>query len=132
LEVREEVLVRLHGDDPAFLRPDLLEQREQELAPLGRLGLAEACEVVEQLLRALDARIGRRAELLHLLLDRLAAHDVLRFGDVAEHVEVLQALELAEQFFAHGIRRVALGALGFDGLDDAVDQAPQGIDCGAS
>jgi hypothetical protein len=39
LEVRHEVLAWLDGDDPSFLRPDLLEQGEQQLAPLGWLGL---------------------------------------------------------------------------------------------
>jgi hypothetical protein len=39
LEVGQEVVVWLHGDDLPVLRPDLLEQGEQELAPLGGLGL---------------------------------------------------------------------------------------------
>lgn len=39
LEVGQEVVVWLHGDYLAVLSPDLLEQREQELAPLGGLGL---------------------------------------------------------------------------------------------
>ena len=55
-------------------------------------------------------------EALQLLLDRLAAHDVLRFGEVAEHVEVLQALELAEQLGAPRARWVAPRTLCFDGL----------------
>jgi hypothetical protein len=37
-EAGEEVLVGL-GGDAAFLRPDLREQRHQQLAPLGWLGL---------------------------------------------------------------------------------------------
>jgi hypothetical protein len=46
----------LHGDDAAALRPDLLEQREQELAPLGglRLDLPDVREGGEQVLRSLD------------------------------------------------------------------------------
>lgn len=39
LDVRHEVLVRLHGDDAAFLRPDLLEGNGQQRASLGLLGL---------------------------------------------------------------------------------------------
>jgi hypothetical protein len=71
LEVRHEVLVRLDGDDAASLRPDLLEQREQELAPLGRLrlDLRELREVIEQRLGAVDAGVGGGcAEALDLLL----------------------------------------------------------------
>ncbi|HEV7527325.1 MAG TPA: hypothetical protein VGO29_00335 [Solirubrobacteraceae bacterium] len=116
--------MRLHGDDAPALRPDLLEQRDEQPPSLGGLGLQlpERGEVAEQLLGALDARVGGSAEALQLLLDRLAAHDVLRLRQVAEHVEVLQALQLAEQRRALGARRVALGTIGFDGLEHQVDE----------
>lgn len=66
--------MRLDGDDAAFLRPDLLEQRDEQPAPLGRLGLQlrERGEVAGQFLDALDARVGGSAEALQLLLDGLA------------------------------------------------------------
>lgn len=75
----------LHGDDPPVLCPYLLEQREQELAPLGRLGLdvPEAEEVIQQRAGAVNGWVGWGAEALYLFLDRLAAHDVLRLGEVA-------------------------------------------------
>jgi hypothetical protein len=38
LEIGQKVVVWLHGDDLPVLRPDLLEQCEQELAPLGESG----------------------------------------------------------------------------------------------
>jgi hypothetical protein len=54
LEVRQEVLVWLHGDDAPALRPDLREQRDEQPPPLGGLGLQfpERGEVTEQLLSA--------------------------------------------------------------------------------
>lgn len=60
LEVGQEVVVWLHGDDPPVLSPDLLEQREQQLAPLGGLGLKvpEAGELVEQRFGALDGGLA--------------------------------------------------------------------------
>ncbi|HXP28242.1 MAG TPA: hypothetical protein VN804_00680 [Solirubrobacteraceae bacterium] len=130
LEVRQEVLVRLHGDDLPFLRPDLLEQREQQFATLRRLGLQlpEALEVAEQRLGALDARVGRRAQSLRLPLDRLTAHHVLRSRQVAEHVEVLQPRQLAEQLVAPRLGRVDGRTVGFDGLDDQRDQPLVGLE----
>jgi len=94
LEVGQEVVVWLYGDDLPFPRPDLLEQREQELAPLGGLGLKvpEAGELVEQRLGAVDGGFGGWALALEFFLQGLAAHDVLGLGEVAEDVEVLQAL----------------------------------------
>ena len=89
----------LYGDDAAVLCPDLGEQREQELAPLSWVGLQfpEAGEAFEEIAGAVGGWVGRWAEALDLFLKCLAAHHVLRFGDVAEDVEVLQALELVEQ-----------------------------------
>jgi hypothetical protein len=86
--------VRLHGDDLPFVRPHLFEEGEQELAPLNGFGLQvpEALEVAEEGAGAVDGGLGGRAEALEFFLDRLAVHDVLRFGEVAEHVEVAQAL----------------------------------------
>jgi hypothetical protein len=61
LEVRQERVVRLHGDDPPVLRPHLLEQRQEQLAPLDGLGLQlpEAGEVSEQRACPVDSWIGR-------------------------------------------------------------------------
>ena len=91
--------MRAHGDYASVLRPDLREQREQDPAPLGGLGLElpEAPEVLEQLAGPLDLGVVWRAQALELLLDRLAAHHVLRLGEIAHQVEVAQALELGEQ-----------------------------------
>ncbi len=85
----------LDGNDAAVLCPDLCEQREQELAPLGWVGLKlpEAGEAFEEI----ASGVGWWAEALDLFIKCLAAHHVLRFGEVAEDVEVLQALELVEQ-----------------------------------
>ncbi|HEY7890973.1 MAG TPA: hypothetical protein VIC05_02055 [Solirubrobacteraceae bacterium] len=94
MEVGQEVVVWLYGDDLPVLRPDLLEQREQELASLGRLGLdlPEAGELVEQRFGAVNGRFGGWALALEFFLQGLAAHDVLGLGEVAQDVEVLQAL----------------------------------------
>lgn len=102
----------LHGDDPPVLCPYLLEQREQELAPLGRLGLyrPELGEVVEQRSSAVQGGIGWWTEALDLFLQCLAAHHVLGLGEVAEHIEVLEALHLVEQFGASSAGR--LGVVG--------------------
>jgi len=56
----------LHGDDLAFPRPDLLEQRDEQPPTLGGLGLQlpERGEVAEQFLGAIDAWVGRSAEAL--------------------------------------------------------------------
>jgi hypothetical protein len=48
--------------------------------------------VFEQRLGAVGGGVGWWAEALDLFLKCLAPHDVLRFGEVAEDVEVLQAL----------------------------------------
>jgi hypothetical protein len=94
LEVGQEVVVWLDGDDLPVLCPYLAEQREQELAALGWLGLQlpEAGEVLKERAGSVDGRLGGWAEALYFFLQCLAAHDVLRFGEVAEDVEVLQAL----------------------------------------
>jgi hypothetical protein len=49
-------------------------------------------------LGAIDGVFGRWALALELFLQCLAAHDVLGLSEVVEDVEVLQALELVEQF----------------------------------
>jgi hypothetical protein len=71
LEVGQEVLVRLHGDDAPALRPDLREQRDEQPPALGGLGLQlpERGEVAEQLLRAWPLKLvfgvqGRRVSAL--------------------------------------------------------------------
>jgi hypothetical protein len=70
LEVGQEVVVWLHGDDLPVLRPDLLEQREQELATLGGLGLQvpEAGELFEQRSGAVDGGFGGWALALEFFL----------------------------------------------------------------
>jgi hypothetical protein len=117
LEVGQEVVVWLHSDDLAVLCPYLSEQREQELAPLGWLGLQlpEAGEVLKERAGSVDGGLGRRSEALHFFLQRLATHDVPGLGEVAENVEVLQALELVEEFASPLPGR--LGAGGVDGLE---------------
>ncbi len=92
--------MRLDGDDLAFLCPYLLEQGEEELASLGGLVLEvpEAREVGEDFLGLVDAGVDWRSEALQLFLDGLAAHRVLGLGEVAQDVEVLEALQLGEQF----------------------------------
>ncbi|HEY3829967.1 MAG TPA: hypothetical protein VGL57_12280 [Solirubrobacteraceae bacterium] len=65
-EVARECGVGLDGDDAPVLCPDLGEQREDELAALGGLGLGlpEAREVFEEGLRAVEVGIsGRRGPL---------------------------------------------------------------------
>jgi hypothetical protein len=77
-------------DDLVVLGPDLREQGEDQLAPLGRLGLGvpEAREVFEDGLRAGEVGVGWGLRALQLLLYHLAAHRVLGLGDVAHDVEV--------------------------------------------
>lgn len=55
------------------------------------LGLPECGEVRQQPLGLGELRVGGWREPLDLVLEGLAAHDVLRLGEVAEDVEVLQA-----------------------------------------
>ena len=70
----------LHGDDLPVLRPDLLEQREQELAPLDRLGLQvpEARELFEQRCGAVDGGFGGWALALEFFLQGLAVSTIIR------------------------------------------------------
>ncbi|HTA32814.1 MAG TPA: hypothetical protein VK721_05260 [Solirubrobacteraceae bacterium] len=46
---------------------------------------------------AVEVWIGGRREALQLFLQGLAAHDVAGLGEVAEDVEVLQAVELVSR-----------------------------------
>jgi hypothetical protein len=59
-EVARERRVGFDGDDLAVLCPYLREQGEDELAPLGGLGLGvpEAREVFEEGLRAVEVGVG--------------------------------------------------------------------------
>src|SRR5207248_10521185 len=80
LEIGHKRVVRLDGDDAAVLRPHLLKERREQLAPLRRLHLErpEAAEVFEQRTGTLDSMVDGRSAPLQLFLDRLAAHHVLR------------------------------------------------------
>jgi hypothetical protein len=102
LEVGQKGVVWLHGDDLSFLRPNLLEQREQEFASLGWSGLQvpEAREVSEDRLGLLDGWFGWWPEALQFFLKRLAAHDVLCLAKITEYVQVLKALQLRKEFIA--------------------------------
>jgi hypothetical protein len=72
----------------------------------------KAGEVAQDRIGALDLRIERRADPLQLLCDRLAAHLVFVFGQVAHDVELAQAFELAAQrLSACAVAALALGGL---------------------
>ncbi|WP_040599998.1 hypothetical protein [Patulibacter medicamentivorans] len=104
------------SDDRAVVLPDAIEERGQQLAPLGGIGLdlPEAGEVVEQFGRLVEARVGRWSEALQLLFEGLALEDVAVAGEVAEDVEVLEAFELAGQLAAaSGV--IAVGRSGLRG-----------------
>jgi hypothetical protein len=59
----------------------------------------------------------------------LAAHDVLGLGEVAEDVEVLQALELVEQFVSpFGWLCCVLGGLGLNSLQEQVVELAIGLE----
>ncbi len=53
---------------------------------------------------------------------RLTAHDVLRFGEVAKHVEVLQAAELVGQLSASVRVAALLASLRGDRVENALSQ----------
>lgn len=115
----------LYGDDAAVLCPYLGEQGEQELAPLGWVGLQfpEAGKRSRRSRARSGGWVGWWAEALGLFFECLAAHDVSRFGEVAEDVEVLQALELVEEFAsALAGRRLVLGVGGFQRAQEQVKQ----------
>jgi hypothetical protein len=80
----------------------VVEEAVDELAPLGRVGLClpEAGEVAEDRLGAVELRVGGWGEALQLFLECLAAHDIAGLGEIAEHVEVLEAVELGQQLAA--------------------------------
>lgn len=102
LEVGRKGGLGFDGDDRAVVLPDMVEEAVDELAPLGRVGLClpEAGEVAEDLLGAVELRVCGWREALKLFLEGLAAHDVAGLGEVAEDVEVLEAVELSQQFAA--------------------------------
>ncbi|HEV2975110.1 MAG TPA: hypothetical protein VGX69_08970 [Solirubrobacteraceae bacterium] len=89
-EVVGERRVGLDRHDLVVLGPYLREQREQELASLGGVGLGvpEAREVFEDGVRAVEVGVRRGLGALQLLLDDLAAHDVLGLGDVAHQIQL--------------------------------------------
>lgn len=59
----------------------------------------------------------------------MAAHDVLGLGQVAENVEVLQALELVEQFVSSLGRLLSvLGGLGLERLQEQIMELPVGLE----
>ena len=91
MEVRYERAARFDGDDRAVVLPYLLEQRGEQAVALGGggLGLPERGEVRQQPLGLRELGVGGWCEALDLVLEGLAAHYVLRLGDVAEDVEVL-------------------------------------------
>jgi hypothetical protein len=124
LEVRQEGVVGLDGDDSPVLCPDLREQREQESAPLGWVGLKlpEAGKAFEEIAGAVCGGVGWWAEALDLCLKGLAAHEVLRFGEVAEDVEVLQGLQLVGQFAPALAGRLAVVRVrGFQRAEEQVE-----------
>lgn len=102
LEVGGEGWSGFDGDDVAVVLPDVVEEGVQEFAALGWVGLGvpEGGEVAEQFLGAVELGVGWWCEALQLFLEGLAAHDVAGLGEVAEDVEVLEAVELCEQFAA--------------------------------
>jgi hypothetical protein len=82
--------------------PDVVEEAVDELASLGGVGLCvpEAGEVAEDRLGAVELWVGGWCEALQLFLEGLAAHHVAGLGEVAEDVEVLEAVELGQQLAA--------------------------------
>ncbi len=86
--------------------PDVLEQLEMQLAALGvaALGPRSGRSLRGSLRPGRGRGIGRRREACELFLDRLAPHDVLVLGQVAEDVEVAEPVELVVQL-ARGARR---------------------------
>ncbi|HEY7962469.1 MAG TPA: hypothetical protein VID29_11155 [Solirubrobacteraceae bacterium] len=132
-EVGGECGAGLDGDDRAVVLPDALEEVVDEAASLGGvgLGLPEAREVGEQRFGAVDVGAGGWREALKLFLQRLAAHGVAGLGEVAEDVEVLQAVELGVQVAAaRGVLAgLALGCV-LDGVGDEPAQLGVGLECG--
>jgi len=80
LEVARERGVRLDGDELAVVLPYAVEERGQELAPLGWGGLSapEAGEVAEDLLGLVELRIEGWRLALELLLEGLPAQGCTR------------------------------------------------------
>ncbi|HEY7953462.1 MAG TPA: hypothetical protein VID70_10805 [Solirubrobacteraceae bacterium] len=121
------------GDDRAVVLPDVLEEACDELASLGGVGLGvpEALEVAEEFLGAVEVWCGGWREALQLFLCGLAAHDVAGFCEVAEDVEVLQAVELCVQLAAAFGVLAGLGAGAVaDGVDDELAQFGVGLERG--
>jgi hypothetical protein len=132
LEVGGEGWAGFDGDDVAVVLPDVVEEAGDEFAALGGVGLCvpERGEVAEQFLGAVELGVGGRREALQLFLEGLAAHDVAGLGEVAEDVEVLQAVELGQQLaaaplvFAAG---VAVGR-GGDRVEDELAEFSVGLE----
>jgi hypothetical protein len=108
----------------------LCEQREDQLASLGWLWLCvpEAREVFEERLRAVEVWVGWRCSALQLLLEGLAAHDVLGLGEIAHDVKVAQPLQLGAQLAAAVlIFAWVYAGLGLDGVEDEPAQLGVGL-----
>ena len=86
LEVGCEGGAGFDGDDLPVVLPDALEEAREQAVALGGggLGVPELGEAGEELLGAGELRVGGWCEALKLVLEGLAAHDVLGFGEVAE------------------------------------------------
>ena len=99
MEVAEERLSWLDGDDGAAVLPDAVEERRDEPRsfPGLMLELPDAAEVCEQLLCLVETRVARRSSAGELLLQCLTAQDVLALRKVAHHIEVAQPLKLPDQ-----------------------------------
>jgi hypothetical protein len=114
VEVACERRARLDRDDHAGVPPDALEERGEQLAPFGgrRLDVPETGEVGEDGGGLFELWICWGSRPFEFLFERLAARGVLRSGEVAHHVEVLEALELGGQVATAlavgvGVRRFA-------------------------
>jgi len=92
LEVRYERAARFDGDDRAVVLPicskSVVSRRWRSA---GEVSASQNAAKSESSRSACAAAVGGWREALDLVLEGLAAHDVLRLGEVAEHVEVLQA-----------------------------------------
>jgi hypothetical protein len=131
LEVDGEGGAGRYGDDAPGVLPDVVEEACEELASLGGVGLCmpEGGEVAKQLLGAVEVGVGGRREALQFFLKGLAAHDVAGLCEVAEDVEVLEAVELSQQLAAAllVVVGVALG-LGGDRVEHELAELLVGLE----